>query len=92
MKTYKETCVMFEQVEISEQIYEGGTPSKKRTRADANHDGHVRKCKRGEATSPTNPDKGRAGKIKAKNAGHPSDVKTGAKKTCMLHGPGDSSK
>ena len=30
MKTYRETCAMFEQMEISEQLYERQTPSKKR--------------------------------------------------------------
>ena len=26
MKTYKETCDMFEKMEINEQVYKGGTP------------------------------------------------------------------
>ena len=29
MKTYRETCAMFELTEIDEQVYEGQTPSKK---------------------------------------------------------------
>ena len=29
MKTYKETCAMFEQMENDEQVYEGKSPSKK---------------------------------------------------------------
>ena len=46
MKTYKETCAMFKQMEISEQVDEGGTPSKTPTRSDDNRDVCVRK-KRG---------------------------------------------
>ena len=38
---------MFEQIKNSEQVYEGGTPSKTPIRADANLDSHVRKQKGG---------------------------------------------
>ena len=57
---------MFEQVEISGQIYEGQTPSKKIPRADANRDSHIRERKGGETASPTNPKKGHSGKLKTK--------------------------
>ena len=87
MKTYKETCDMFEQTEIAEQVYEGGTPSKTPTRADANREGHIRKCKGGESASPTNPKKGRSDKRKTKNSGYPSNVRTVDKKIFILHGP-----
>ena len=43
LKAYRETCAIFERVEVAEQVYEGGTPSKIPTRAYANRDGHVRK-------------------------------------------------
>ena len=54
---------------------------------DSNCDGHGRKRNVGEAALPTNPKKGRTVKRKTKNSGHPSDAPTGAKKTCILHGP-----
>ena len=57
---------MFKQMDISEQVYEEQTPSKKIPRADSNHGSYVRKRKGGEAVSPTNPKKGRAGKRKTK--------------------------
>ena len=91
MKTYKETCATFEQLEIAEKFYGGGKPSQTPTRAYAKDGGHVSKLKGGEDALPTNPKKGRSGKRKTKNAGHPSDALTGDKKTCMLHGPGHSS-
>ena len=40
---------------------------------------------------PTNPEKGRSGKPKTKNAGHQSDASTGARNICLLHVPGQSS-
>ena len=43
IKTYKETCAMFNQMEIAEQVHEGGTPSKTPIRADPNRDSHVRR-------------------------------------------------
>ena len=73
---------MFEQMEISEQVYEVKSPSRKIIMEDTNHDSNVRKRKGGESISPTDPEKGRAG------TGHPSDAPTRAKKTCLLHGPG----
>ena len=62
LNTYGETCEMFYFMEVAEQVYEGGTPSKMPIRAVANHDGHIWKRKRVEAVSPTNPEKGRYGK------------------------------
>ena len=41
---------MFEQMEITEQVYEGGTPSLTNIRADSNGDSHIRKYKGGEST------------------------------------------
>ena len=91
MKTYKETCAMLDWMEIDEQVCKVVTPYKTPTRADAKRGGDVSKYKGGESASPTNPKKGRASKRKTKNAGRPSDAPTGAKKTCMLNGPGHSS-
>ena len=64
MKTYRETCAMFKQTVISEQVYEGGTSSKTPIRSDANRNSHGRKHKGGEAASATNPNKGHASKRK----------------------------
>ena len=47
LNTYKETCTMFERMEVAEKVYEGGTPYKTQTRAEANRHGHVRKQKGG---------------------------------------------
>ena len=57
---------MFERMEVAEQVYEGGTPSKIPTRAETNREGHVRKQKLGEAASPANPETDRAGKRRTK--------------------------
>ena len=43
LKTYREAFAMFEPMEVAEQVYKGGTPSKISTRSEANRDGHVRK-------------------------------------------------
>ena len=82
---------MFERMEVAEQVYEGGTPSKIPNRAESSCDGHVRKQKGGESAQPTNPEKSRSGKYKTNNIGHPIDEPTRAKKTCLLHGPRHSS-
>ena len=55
---------MFKCMDIAEQVYKGGKPSKTTTGEDANHASHDSKYKEGEAASPTNPEKGRAGKRK----------------------------
>ena len=78
---------MFEQMEISDQLCEIETPSKKIIRSDANRDSHVRKIKGGEATSPTNPEKICAGKRKTNNVVYLSNYMTGATNTCLLYGP-----
>ena len=49
-KTYKETCNMFERMEISEQVYEGGTTSKTTTREDFDRVIHGRRRKGGKST------------------------------------------
>ena len=43
MSTYRETCAVFDQMEISKQVYTVKSPSKNIIRADANCDSHVRK-------------------------------------------------
>ena len=45
-----------------------------------------------ETASPTNPEEGRSGNFKTKNAGRTSDAPTRAGKTCLFNGPGQSSK
>ena len=62
--TYNDTCEIFEWMEIAEQVYEGGTPSKNTTWADSNRASHGIKLNEREAASPTNPEKGRVGKRK----------------------------
>ena len=47
VKTYKETCEMFEPMETYKQVYEVGTPSKTTTRAEADHVNHGSKLKGG---------------------------------------------
>ena len=85
LNTYKETCTMFERMEVAEQLYEGGTPSKIPTWSEANLDIHVRKQKGEESSWPTNLKKCRAGKRKTKNAGHMSDAPTVAEKhSCCM--------
>ena len=81
-----ETYDMFERMEITEQVYKGGTPSKTTTREDPNRSSHGRKCKGGEAALSTNPEKGRADKSKKKDAGHMSDRPTG-ENIFLVHGP-----
>ena len=78
-------------MEVAEQVYEGGKPSKIPAGGKSNRDSHAGKQKGGEYASPTNTKNGRAGKRKTNNVGHPSDVLTRAKKTCLLHGPRHSS-
>ena len=76
-------------MEISEQVYKGGTPSKTPNRAYANYDGHISKCKGWGAAFRTNLQKGRAIKSNKYYSGRPSNGMTGDK-TCQLHGPGHS--
>ena len=49
-KTYKETCKIFERMEIAKQVYKWVKPSKATTRADSDHASHSRKQKGGEST------------------------------------------
>ena len=60
-------------MEISEQGYEVGTPSKTTAREDVDRVSYVSKRKGGKSASPTNPKKGSAGKRKKKNPVHPSN-------------------
>ena len=83
---------MFERVEVSEQVYEGVTPSKIPTREEANRDVHFRKQKVGDSVSPTNTEKGLAGKRKTKKAGHLSDAPTRAKIHACCMSPGTPQK
>ena len=46
-KSYKETCEIFERMEIAEQYYKGVKPSKTIIREDVNRDSHGRKRKGG---------------------------------------------
>ena len=55
LKTYKETCAIFERMEVAEQVYEWGKTYKTPTRVEANRDGQFRKLKGRKAASPTNP-------------------------------------
>ena len=57
-------------MEIADQVYKGGTTSKKAIRAESDHASHGKKRKGWESTSPTNPEKFRTGKFKTNQAGH----------------------
>ena len=76
-------------MEVAEQSYEWGTPSKTPIREYANCVSHGRKQKGGVSTFPTNTEMVRAGKRKKNYAGHLSDQTTGGK-TCLLHIPENS--
>ena len=47
LKTYRETCAMFERMGVTEKVYKGATPSKIPTRADVNQANYFRKRKGG---------------------------------------------
>ena len=79
-------------MKITEAIYVGGSPSKNNQRAESDRASFGRKQKGGGAASPSKPENGLTGKRKGNHAGHPSNAPTGAKKICMLHGPGHSPK
>ena len=89
MKIYKATCELFEIMEVAKIIYKDVNTSKTPIRAEANRAIHIRKRNVGEAASPTNPETGRAGKRRTRNAYHPRDWATRGK-TWLLHGPGNS--
>ena len=75
-------------MEITDSIYKGGAPSKNTQWAEANRVSLGREKKGRVSASPSNPEKVRDGKRKRNNAGHSGDAPTGAKKTCLLRGPG----
>ena len=88
VRPYKDTCHMFERMEIAEAVYEGGAPSKNTQRSESECSSSVRKKKGGSSASPSNPNKGRADKRKRNDAGHPSDTPTHAKKHAYCMSPG----
>ena len=90
-RSYKETCNIFERMEIAEEIYKGGSPTQNTQRAESDRASSGRNKKGGASASPYNPEQGRTGKCNINNSGHPSDEPTGTKNTCLLHGPGQSS-
>ena len=55
---------MFEHMDISKKVYEGGTPSKTTTRSDSDRSIHGKKQKGGESDFATNNEKGLAGKLR----------------------------
>ena len=71
-------------MEVTEKICEGETTSKTPPRADASRSSHARKRKGEEVDSPTNPEKGRAGNHKTRNAGYTSDRPTRGKCACCM--------
>ena len=81
---------MFTIMEIAEQVYKGGTPSKTIKRADANRSSHSRNKKGREASSPPNPEKDRNGKCKKIDVGNWNDQPMGGRKF-FLYGPIHSS-
>ena len=80
---------MFERMEIAEQVYKWGTPSKTNIREHANRAIIGRKLKVWEAAFPTNPDKGRTRKCKKNHAGHLRDWLTNSKHA-WVYDPGHS--
>ena len=45
LNTYRKTCAMLKRMEVSEQVYEGGTPYKIPTRTESNRGVHVKKLR-----------------------------------------------
>ena len=81
---------MFEQMDISESIYEGVVePSyKNATLSDANHASNSRKKREEDASSKTQSAMGeRDGKLRKQY----SDFPSGESKTCLIHDPSHSS-
>ena len=71
---YKDACGMFECMEIVEQVYKGGSPSKTTNlRAYSSRASHGRKRKDIEANPYNISENSCAGNFKKKYAGHPSD-------------------
>ena len=82
---------MFERMEISEAIYEGGSPSKNTQMEESDRPSYLRKKNVGASASPSKPNQVCSIKRKRINAGHPFDDATVSRKICLLHGPGYSS-
>ena len=82
---------MFGCMEITEAIYKGETTSKNTPGAESKRGIFGRHKKGGAYASPFNPNQGCTGKLKTSNTGKLSDDPTGAKKTCLMYGPGHSS-
>ena len=83
--TYKETCEIFERMEVEEKVYKGVTPSKiTNNMADANLDIHGRKRKRVESNSPTDSYMISSGKQICFTAVHPSDRTAVDKNSCCM--------
>ena len=85
--SYKDTCDMFERMDISEQVYKVGTTFENANREESDHARHGSKRKGGESASSTNTEKCRTGKSKINHAVHPSNGPDGAKTTLLVHGP-----
>ena len=88
-KTYKETCEMFDTMEIAGKVYKGVTPSKNTTMADDNHasNGSNTKVSRIRIANPHQ--EGMRCQPQENYAAYTTDPLTGGK-TCLLHGPGHS--
>ena len=71
-------------MEVAGKIYKGGNTSITTIAAYTNCTSNDRKLKGGESASTTNPETGRAGKRKTRNAGHTSDRLTGGKNACCM--------
>ena len=88
-RSYKETWNIFEHMETAEAIYEGGALSKNTQWKESNRASSGTNKKEGAYALPSNPYQGWPGKRNINDAGHMSDASDGAKKTCLLHGPGN---
>ena len=86
-RSYKETYEIFERMEIADEIYKGGAPSQNSQQAEYNRAIFGRNQKGWWAASSYNPKKGRAGKRKKIDSGHPSNAPTGAKKDMHVAWP-----
>ena len=75
-------------MDVAEVIYEGRAPSKDNQQEEVDRAIFGRNQKGGESASASNPEKGCAGKRRRNDSRNPRDAPTGAKNTCMLHGPG----
>ena len=69
-KTYEETWNMFEIMEVSKQVYKVEAHYKIFNRAYTNRAGRIKNKKGVEATSTSNPENFRSGKLKNRDAGN----------------------